>query len=129
MASHATRHLDRWRARDEAIVESLVIPFAVVVLDVLRHGPPEVPLPDWNQAVKAFFFDRPHEAFSVGVRIGRALRDEDQADTRVLQSTPHITAPLPIPIADQDVRRVHRTPVSAENSVLVVSVDVPTVRG
>ena len=32
-ASHATRHLDHRRARDQPIVESLVIPFAVVVLD------------------------------------------------------------------------------------------------
>ena len=39
------------------IVESLVIPFFVVVLDVLRHGPPEVPLPYRNQPVEAFFVD------------------------------------------------------------------------
>jgi hypothetical protein len=53
---HATRHLDDRRARDEPIVQSLVIPFAVVVLDVLRHGTPEVPLADPNQPVQAFFF-------------------------------------------------------------------------
>ena len=52
-----TRHLDHQLARNEAIVQSLVIPFFVVVLDVLRHGPPEVQLPDRNQPVEAFFFD------------------------------------------------------------------------
>ena len=55
--------LDRRLARDEVVVESLVIPFAVIMLDVLRHGPPEMPLPDRNQLVETFFFDRPHEAF------------------------------------------------------------------
>src|SRR5215204_1529865 len=39
-ASHATRHLDHRRAGDESIVESLVITFAEVVVDVLRHGLP-----------------------------------------------------------------------------------------
>jgi hypothetical protein len=38
----------------EAIVESLMVPFVVVVLDVLRHRPPEMPLPDGNQPVETF---------------------------------------------------------------------------
>jgi hypothetical protein len=50
-----------------------MIPFAVVVLDVLRHGLPEMPLPDRNQPVKAFFLDRPHETFRVGVGVSRQL--------------------------------------------------------
>jgi hypothetical protein len=72
MASHATHRLDHQRTRDETIVESLVIPFAVIVLDVLCHGSAEVPHPDRNQPVQAFFLDRPDEAFGVRVRIGRA---------------------------------------------------------
>ena len=83
-----------------------MISFSVVVLDVLRYRPPEMSFPDWNQPIQAFFFDRPHEAFRVGVGIGRALGDEDHADSRVPESPPHITAPLPIPIADQNVQRV-----------------------
>jgi hypothetical protein len=80
MSSHATPHPDYRRARDEAIVESLVVPFSVVVRDVLRHGPPEMPLPDRNQAVQAFLFNRPHETFRVRVRIGRPLRGEEHAE-------------------------------------------------
>jgi hypothetical protein len=67
------RHLDDRRARDEAIVESLVVPFSMVVLDVLRHGPPDVSLSDRRQPVQAFFFDRPDEAFRafvLGARSG-----------------------------------------------------------
>ena len=71
-----------------------MIPFAVVVLNVLRDGPPEVALPDWNQPVEAFFFDRPHEPFCVHVRIGRALRDEHNLDTGIPQSTSHVAAPV-----------------------------------
>jgi hypothetical protein len=48
------RHLDDRRARDEAIVESLVVPFSMVVLNVLRHGPPDVSLSDRHQPVQAF---------------------------------------------------------------------------
>jgi hypothetical protein len=44
MASDATRHLDHWQARNQPIAESLVIPFAVVVLDEFRHGSPQMPV-------------------------------------------------------------------------------------
>ena len=54
MPSHTTRHADYRRARDEAIVEALVVPFSVIVRDVLRHGAPEMPLPDRNQPVQTF---------------------------------------------------------------------------
>jgi hypothetical protein len=54
---YTTRHLDGGQARDEAIVQSLVIPFVVVVFDILRHGPAEMPLSDRNQSVKALFLD------------------------------------------------------------------------
>jgi hypothetical protein len=66
------RHLDRRRARNEAFVESLMIPFAVIVLNVLRHSTLEMPTSEWNQPVQTFFFDRPHEAFRVRVGIRRA---------------------------------------------------------
>jgi hypothetical protein len=39
----------------QAIVEALVIPFFVVVLDVLREGPPEMPFPDRNQFARGPF--------------------------------------------------------------------------
>jgi len=43
----------------------------MIVLDVLGHGAAEVPLPNRNQPVQTFFFDRSHEPVRVGVRIGR----------------------------------------------------------
>ena len=68
------RHLDDRPARDEAIVESLVVPFSMVVLNVLRHGPPEVSLSDRHQPVQAFFVDRRTKrsayAFALGARSG-----------------------------------------------------------
>jgi len=48
----------------EPIGESLVIPFGFVVLNALRHRSSEVPLPDRNQPVQTFSFDRPHETFA-----------------------------------------------------------------
>jgi hypothetical protein len=108
MTSHTMRHLDDRRARDEAIAESLVVPFTVTVFNVLRHGVPEVPLSDRNQAVQALFFDRPDEAFRVRIRIRRALGSEDEVGSRVPELTPHVAAPLAIPIADQYVHRWQR---------------------
>jgi hypothetical protein len=97
--------------RDEAIAKSLVMPFDVVVLDVFLHRAAEVPLPKRNQSVKAFVFDRSHEALSIGVRIRRTRRGQDDADPRVPESMPHVIAPFPIPITDEDVRRASRTTV------------------
>ena len=76
MPSDATHHPDDRRARDAAIVEALMVPFSVIVGDVLRHRAPEVPLPDWNQPVQAFFFDQP--SFQRAVP---ACADNDQVRT------------------------------------------------
>jgi hypothetical protein len=47
-----------------------------------------------SSPTEAFFFDRSHES-----------RDQHDADVRVPEQTSYITAPFPIPIADQHVRR------------------------
>src|SRR5262249_16835149 len=96
--AHATRHVDRRRARNETIAESLVISFGMIGLHELPYGPPQVPLPDWNPPFQTFFFDRPAKPFPVSVRIWRAVGDEDDLGARVTQSTPDVTAPLPIAV-------------------------------
>jgi hypothetical protein len=60
------------RARDEAIVESLMIPLAVVMLDELRHRTSEVTLPDRNDPIQTFL-DESHEGFCVRIGIRRSL--------------------------------------------------------
>jgi hypothetical protein len=69
----------------------LVIPFGLVVLDVLRDGAPEMPLPDRNQPVEAFFFDRPHEALCMSVRIRRTRRGQDHPNASITESTPPVS--------------------------------------
>ena len=48
------RSVGHCRASDESIVETLMIPLAMIVLDELRDQVPEVPLADWNDAIEAF---------------------------------------------------------------------------
>ena len=81
-----------------------MIPLAMIVLDELRDGVPEVPLTDWDDAIETFFLDRPDESLGVGVRVWRALRNQHHADARVSEPTPDIIASFPIPIADQNLR-------------------------
>jgi hypothetical protein len=82
MTSYMTCHLDHRLAGDQPIVQPLVVPFSVIVLDILGHGPPEVPLPERNEPVQALFFDRPYEPLGVGVGVSsrlhrqRAVRDK-----------------------------------------------------
>jgi hypothetical protein len=100
-----------------------MIPFAVIVVDVLCHRATEVPLPQRNQAVQAFSFDRSYEAFGVGARVWRALRNQHNAGARVPKPTPDITAPFPIPIADQHLRYAHdiRLPIVSVRTICCVN--------
>jgi hypothetical protein len=63
--------------------------------------------PHRNDPIEAFVFDRADEALRVRIRVGRTLENEHHLDPRVLESTRYVTAPLAIPIANQDVWRVH----------------------
>jgi hypothetical protein len=81
-----------------------MIAFAMIVRDELRDDAPEVPLPQRNDSIETFFPDRPDESFCVGIRIRRTFGDQHDTDARLLESTPYVTAPLPIPITDQNVR-------------------------
>jgi hypothetical protein len=82
-------------------METLMVPRAMIVLDELRDGVPEVPLTDGNDPIETFVPDRPYESLGVGVGVGRALGDQHHANTRVPEATPDILAPFAIAIADQ----------------------------
>jgi hypothetical protein len=47
------------------MIETLVIPLALIVRDELRDDMPEVPLTDWNDAFETLFLDRPDESLGV----------------------------------------------------------------
>jgi len=78
-----------------------MVPRAMIVLDELRDGVPEVPLTDGNDPIETFVLDRPYESLGVGVGVRRALGDQHHANTRVPEATPDILAPFAIAIADQ----------------------------
>jgi hypothetical protein len=115
-APHPPPDIDHKRARDQPIAEPLMIPFSVIVLDVLRHRAPEVPLPDRHDPSQALFFDGSDEALGVRIGIGRPLGNQHHMNTGLAEPTPDIVAPFPIPIADHD-SRASTTPASAIVSV------------
>jgi len=63
-----------------------MIPFAMIMGDKLRDGPPKVALAERDQPIARFFLDRADEAFGVGVRIRRPIRCPDDAEPCLLQS-------------------------------------------
>jgi hypothetical protein len=44
---HATGRARCWRAGDQSVLNSLVIPLTVIVRDAFRHGPSEMPHADF----------------------------------------------------------------------------------
>ena len=60
-------------ALDQFVVQSLMIPLAMVVRDKFRDSPSMMALTTGNQAVQTFLFDRADEPFGVGVRVSSQL--------------------------------------------------------
>src|SRR5262249_38704395 len=80
-ATNVTDALDSRRGSfDQFVRQALVMPIPVVMLDVLSNRPPEVAFAERDHPVEAFLFDGAHEPVRVGIRIGRALGDENHAD-------------------------------------------------
>ena len=76
-------------AVNEFVVQSLMIPLAMVVGDKFRDSPSMMALTTGNQAVQTFLFDRADEPFGVGVGIGCPIWCPDDANPGVLQARPH----------------------------------------
>lgn len=58
-------------ALDQFVVQSLMIPLAMIVSDKFPDSPPVMVLAKRDHAVQTFLFDRSDEPFGVGVGIGR----------------------------------------------------------
>lgn len=68
---------------DQPIFESLVIPLVMVVIDEVPECAAKMALAKRHQPIKAFVFDRPHEPFGIGVRIGRLKRGLHDLHARI----------------------------------------------
>jgi len=86
---------------DQPILESLVIPLAMVVIDKLLECPSEMVLAQGHHPIEALVLDRPHEPLGVRVRIGRLMRRAHDMHPGILQQLSHVAAPLPVTITNQ----------------------------
>jgi hypothetical protein len=86
---------------DEPVPEPLMIPLAMVVLDEFRERSLKVALTKRYEPIEALVFDRPHEAFSVRVRIGRPKRRLHDMYAGIGQQLSHVLTSLSVSIADQ----------------------------
>ena len=98
---HAAGRVGRGCPRDQPVVESLVIPFQMLMRDKLRDRASEVPLPQRNHSIETFFLDRPNESLGVRICVRGAIWCQDHADPGVAKPLSHAAAPFPVPIADQ----------------------------
>jgi hypothetical protein len=58
---------------DKRVVQPLMIPLAMIVSHELCEGSSKVTLADRYDPIETFLFDGSHEAFGVGIRIGRLI--------------------------------------------------------
>ena len=76
-------------ALDEPILEALMIPFPMIVIDEFLEGPSEMALPERYDPIEALVFDRPHKSFGIGVGVSCRLHRQ-----RAVSHKPFV---LPIP--------------------------------
>ena len=73
----------RRRARDQCVLDPLVIPLAVIVRDVFGDCASKMPLAERNQPIEALLLDRPHEPLRVAV--GCPERRANDPDSRLFE--------------------------------------------
>src|SRR5262245_30814232 len=100
------------RRLDQRVLEPLMIPLTMIMMDELRHGPSEVALAERNQPVEALLLDGSDKTLRVRIRIRCPHGRQDDANPRLAEALLYLLAPFPIPIADQD-GVVPQQPVSA----------------
>jgi hypothetical protein len=86
---------------DQPMLEPLMIPFAMVVIDEFLEGPTEISLTHRHDPIEALMLNRPHEPFSVGVCVRRLKWRQHHVHASIAQLPSHILAPFPVTIADQ----------------------------
>ena len=86
---------------DQPVVDALMIPLAMIVLDEFAERSTEVPLTHWNHPAQTLFFDRSHEPFGVRVRVGCLKRRAHDMHPSFVQQPTHAPAPLLITVTDQ----------------------------
>jgi hypothetical protein len=75
-----------------------MIPFAMVVLQVLGDGPPEMALSDWNDPIEALVLDRPDRPLSVRIGIRGAKGRHDHPYAGIAEDTVDGGTPFRLPI-------------------------------
>jgi hypothetical protein len=62
------------RGVDEIVAEALMVPFTVIMCDEFGKRTTEVPLPERDEAVEAFFFDGTDEPLRMSAAVRRPER-------------------------------------------------------
>src|SRR5512134_1653013 len=88
-----------WCALNEGVLQTLMIPLAMVMHDKLRHRSSEVTFPDRNDPVETLLLHRPHEPLRVCIRVRSLIGCPHHANPRLPEPFPHGHAPLRVPIA------------------------------
>ncbi len=93
--------IGRWPAVDQRILQTLMIPLAVVVLDELGDRPSEVPFTLRDHPVETLVLDRPHKPLRVRIRVRDPIPCLHDPNPRLAEPFAHGRAPLGISIAEQ----------------------------
>ena len=70
----------RGRALDQHILQTLMVPLAMVVGNELDHRSSEMLFAQWNHPVETFLLDRPHKSLRVRICIRGLIRGPHHAN-------------------------------------------------
>ena len=83
------RASQRWGSREKPVVESLMVPLAVVVRDVLPREEAHVAFTERDHTIETCPCDRSDEPFGVRVQIETLRRQPDRLDLAARQDVGH----------------------------------------
>jgi hypothetical protein len=87
-----------------------MVPFVVKMRLIFPQSVPEHGFPDYDHPFKAFFLNRSHPSFGVGVQVGALVGKHESSDAFILENTPEGRAKLTAPVMKDDLAFFQPTP-------------------
>ena len=99
----------RWRAAQQLVLKTLMVPLPVVVLDILVDKLSEVSLTQRHDSAETFLFDGANEPLDIGIEIGTARWKTHGADAAAPENLLEVIGVQRVAVVKQ-IRDVRRKP-------------------
>lgn len=91
---------------NQPVLQALMIPFGMVVVNVLVDGMPKHLCTEEDHPVETFFFNRSDKAFRKGIQVGTSRRQANRLDAGGFEDLPEVRGEFRVAIHEQMSRPI-----------------------